>query len=73
MFGIISEVRRTDRNHVGPSGLNCFVGCRLPRPDGRGYCMTALRACEPKSDFVGGVEVARERLLDHENSYNDAE
>src|SRR6185503_8091565 len=29
--------------NVGPSGLNCF-GDLLPRPNGRGYYMTALRA-----------------------------
>ena len=29
--------------NVGPSGLNCF-GDLLPRPNGRGYYLPALRA-----------------------------
>ena len=31
---------------VGPSGL-VFLSKREPRPNGRGYCMTALRALDP--------------------------
>ena len=52
-------------NHVGPAGLNCFVGRLLPRPDGRGYCMTALRAREPSLTLFSRLRFARASLLDH--------
>jgi hypothetical protein len=40
---MIEEVRGSGMNHVGPAGLDPLLK-RLPRPDGRGYSIAALRA-----------------------------
>ena len=36
--------QRERAKHIGPSGLNYFGLEIVTRPDGRGYCMAALRA-----------------------------
>lgn len=33
-------------DHIGPPGLGVTLWWLLPRPDGRGYFITALRACK---------------------------
>ena len=46
-----------DSRDVGPSGL---IVCRrlLPRPNGRGYCMTALRASPPAPKVICSTPIA---------------
>src|SRR4051794_35189266 len=49
---MIEEVQRSGMNHVGPAGLDPLLK-RLPRPDGRGYCIAALRASPPRIQSIG--------------------
>jgi len=39
------------------SGLNCFCRLLLPRPHGRGYCMTVLRAYATPASVVLIIKV----------------